>query len=189
MAKTIAVILAGGKSSRMGTDKADLPLRGGTMLSHLVAVYSAAFDDVYVSGHSCENVKRLYDEYESAGPLAGLASAFTSTDADYVFLSAVDLPGGSAALAQKLVDLIGDFDACVIKRESIGIEPTFAVFGRSCLPSIIKVIEHGKRSIYEMLGLVLVRFVGEDELKEFDLDFILQNVNTPEDYENFMKMF
>lgn len=183
--KIIAVILAGGKSSRMGTDKSSLPLYNTTMLEHLISIYEPFFE-VFVSGHPCNGIKCLYDEYSSAGPLAGLSSAFTSTDADNVFITATDMPGGSGKLATLLADMIDGYDACVIKRVSGDVEPSFAVYSRACFPFIKPIIETGRRSLVELLRQVNTRYVPEDELSGFDLDYILQNINTPADYERFI---
>lgn len=183
----ICVILAGGASRRMGRDKAALPLGDGTFLSRLVSTYSPKFS-VYVSvGQSGKfptcGAGELVDVHPGCGPLAGLEAAFLQTDADAVFLTATDLPFGALALAIKLCGLLGDADACVIRRKDGRMEPTFAVYRRSCLATLQANLEAGRRSIQALLEQVRVNWVREADLSEFPLEELLQNVNTPEEYE------
>ena len=185
--KTICVILAGGKSSRMGRDKAALPLAGETFLSRLVRVYSPAFP-VYVSvGEAgkffCDGAEEIVDLHPGMGPLSGLEAAFVHTDADVVFLTATDLPFGTLALARKLLCLLGDADACVIRRADEQPEPAFGVYKRSCLLAVQDLLAENRRAFRGLFDKVSVRWAEEAELREFPLEQLLQNVNTPEEYE------
>jgi len=107
---------------------------------------------------------------------------FTLTDARTVFLTAVDLPFADADLARRLVELRGNADVCIIRRGQGGREPTFAVYGRSCLPHITACLDAGERAFRAFFPLVEVRQVAEAELPGWDLDRVLLNVNRPEDY-------
>lgn len=170
----------------MGRDKAELPLSGETFLSRLVRQYSPAFP-VYVSvGEAgkfpCDGVAELLDLHPGMGPLAGLEAAFCRTDADAVFLTATDLPFGTLALARRLLELLGDADACVIRRKDGQIEPAFGVYKRSCLPVVQTMLAEGRRAVRGLLSEVCVRWAEEAELEGFSLEQLLQNVNTPEEY-------
>ena len=185
--KTICVILAGGKSSRMGRDKAALPLSGETFLSRLVRIYSPVFP-VYVSvgeagKFSCPGAEEIVDLHPGMGPLAGLEAAFVRTAADAVFLTATDLPFGTLALARKLLSFLGDADACVIRRADGQPEPAFGVYKRSCLPAVQDLLAENRRAFRGLFDKVSVRWAEEAELREFPLERLLQNVNTPEEYE------
>lgn len=185
--RTICVILAGGKSSRMGRDKAALPLCGETFLARLVRQYSPVFP-VYVSvgqagKYDTCGATELVDLHPGVGPLAGLEAAFLETDADAVFLTATDLPFGTAELAQRLLALLGDADACVIRRSGGNLEPAFGVYRRSCLGPLTDCLQEGRRSFRGLLERVTVRWAEEAELPEFPLERLLQNINTPEAYQ------
>lgn len=184
--KTICVILAGGRSSRMGRDKAMLPLGNETFLSRLIAEYSPAFP-VYVSVGEAGRFEtcgagELVDLHPGMGPLAGLEAAFAGTDADAVFLTATDLPFGTLELARQLLDMLGDADACVIRRSDGKTEPAFGVYRRSCLEPLRACLAEGRRSFRGLLDRVNVRWAEETELQKFSLPELLQNVNTPEEY-------
>lgn len=184
----ICVILAGGASRRMGRDKANLPLKTGeTFLSRLVSEYSGAFP-VYVSvGETgkfpLHGARELLDLHPGMGPLAGLEAAFKRTDAEIVFLTATDLPFGTLTLAKKLVSLLGDADACVIRRKDGEMEPAYGVYRKNCQKAVEDCLAEGRRAVRSMLSRVNVRWAEEAELAEFPLERLLQNVNTPEEYE------
>lgn len=183
----LAVILAGGCSSRMGRDKASLPFGTGTMLSRLAEEYAPAFE-VMVSLREESQLDTgglpvLLDRSPGQGPLAGLEAAFHDTDAEAVFLTAADLPFGELRLALEIAGRLeaGD-DACLIRRHTGAPEPLFAVYRRSCLPAVEECLREGRRSCRSLLEWVRVRWAEEEDLPGFDLDRILMNVNTPEDY-------
>ena len=174
----------------MGRDKAELPLGGGTFLSRLVSEYSGAFP-VYVSvgekgKFPVQGAVELLDLHPGMGPLAGLEAAFAKTDADIVFLTATDLPFGTLALAERLLSLLGDADACVIRRKDGAIEPAYGVYRKSCQGAVESCLMEGRRAVRSMLSKVQVRWAEEGELSEFPLSRLLRNVNTPEEYEKVL---
>ena len=189
--KTICVILAGGKSRRMGRDKAMLPLGNQTFLSRLISKYSIRFS-VYVSVGTagkfpCPGAEELVDLRPGAGPLAGLEAAFSQTDADAVFLTATDLPCGSVELANHLLKELGEADACVICRRDGKPEPTFGVYRRNCQKAVKMLLDEDQRTFRTLFDRIHVRWLYEKELAEFPLEQLLQNINTPEEYEKLQR--
>lgn len=183
----LTVILTGGGSRRMGRDKALLPWRGGTMLQSLIDKYSRTLGPVAVSvdepgRFAFRSALELADPYPGMGPLNGLAAAFEQTGAETVFLTGTDLPFGEPELVRALAGLMGDADACVIRRGEKGVEPLFALYKRSCAHAARRALCEGRKSFRELFGSINVRYVLPEELPGFDLERILSNVNTPEDY-------
>jgi len=188
----LTVILTGGGSRRMGRDKAMLPWQGTTMLQSLINKYSSTLGPVAVSVNEkgrfpFTGAAELCDPYPGLGPLNGIVSAFEETEHDHIFVTGTDLPWGDPKLAQRLFDLIGDADACIMRRGKKGIEPLFAVYGRACGACASDCLAQGKKSVFDMLEKVKVRFVEPEELEEFDLDHILMNLNTAEEYDKAAK--
>ena len=184
----LSVILTGGKSSRMGRDKAMLPVSGKPMAQLLAerfraAGFSVAFSVDRAGRFPLEGAEELPDAFPGLGPLNGLYSAFTRTDERAVFFTATDLPGGDPALALRLASLLGDYDACLIRRADGTVETLFGVYSRSCLPAAEKCLCEGRRAMRAALDGLNVRYVDEAELPEWDLRRVLRNVNTPEDYD------
>ena len=177
------VILTGGRSARMGRDKAGLILNGETLCTRLSARFRTAFDRVWVSGP-----EGLPDLRPGQGPLAGLESAFVRTGAEAVFLTAVDLPFADPALARLLTERMGEKDACLIRRRDGRLEPLFAAYRRTCLPHIQTCLDEGRRAMGALLDRLDSCIMEEDQLPGFDLARILFNVNTPEDYSQAKKI-
>lgn len=185
----LTVILAGGKSRRMGSDKAMLMFGGVTVLEHLVNTFGAYFGSVAVSvgeqgRYNTYGAEEILDIYTGRGPMTGLHAAFERTDAEKVFLTAVDLPFGDPELASFLSSFLnGEYDACLIRRISGDLEPLFGVYSRGCLEAISDCLNSGRLAMTSFLERVRVRFIDEDELSDrFDVDTILSNINTQKDY-------
>ena len=187
----LTVILAGGASRRMGRDKAMLPYGDKTLLQHLIDQYTplgpVAVSVNEAGKYAFSGATELPDRYPDCGPMNGLVSAFAETDAEELFLTAVDLPRGDPALVLRLAALRGKADVCILGRGKKGVEPLFAVYGRSCGAAAEACLASGKKSMFDLFDAVTVRCVLPEELPEFDLARILTNVNTPEDYQAFLE--
>lgn len=182
----LTVILSGGASRRMKRDKAMLPFGGTTLLQYLIDRYSA-IGPVAVSVNRAgkypfSGALELTDRFPDCGPLNGLVSVFAETDAEEVLLTAVDLPFGEPTLGLRLSELRGDADLGILRCGKKGLEPLYAVYGRRCGAAAEACLAHGKKSMFDLLELVNVRYVEPTELPEFDLEYILTNMNTPEEY-------
>lgn len=185
MERTIAVILSGGQSRRMGCDKAGLSLTGRSFLDRMAQELSPLFDGVYVSVERpgrYPGYRELSDLRPGQGPLAGLEAAFLHTGAEEVFLAAVDLPFAGPALAARVLSEAKGGDAWVIRRRSGEAEPLFALYRRSCLETLSACLDQGRRAMKALLDRVDCRWLEEGDLGEFDLERLLWNVNTREDY-------
>jgi molybdopterin-guanine dinucleotide biosynthesis protein A len=190
MEEKLILILAGGQSRRMGRDKAALPFGGETMLTSLVHRYGARYPVAVSVGepgrYDTAGAPELVDLHPGQGPLAGLEAAFVQTEAELVFLTGTDLPFGSLELAEELLRR-GEEDpstlAWVIRRGDGKTEPLCGVYRRGCLGEIQACLLEGRRSFRALFQRIPVRYVEERELPGFDLAHLLDNLNTPEDYE------
>lgn len=176
----ICVILTGGKSRRMGADKALLPLEGEA-LSLRLAGRMEAFGPVYFAVDRAGRFPvgrfgELVDRYPGCGPLNGLVSAFCQTDAAYALLVATDMPAAEPDAAQRLAENIGRHDACIY-----GDEPLFALYGRTCLAAAESCLCEGKYAMRAMLDRVdVLRLAPADEM-------LFSNVNTPAQWEQYIR--
>lgn len=183
------VILTGGRSRRMGRDKGNLPVGEGTLLERMIGRWTGVFDAVAVSVGEGERplpagVTALLDRHPGAGPMAGLEAALAELETDAVFLTAVDMPFGDAALARWMAERMGQADVCTIRRGGGRPEPLFALYRKSCLPAITRSLEAGRRSFVQgLFPFVEVEQVGEEELAAFDLERSLFNANSHEEWE------
>lgn len=183
----VAVVLSGGKSRRMGRDKAELQFAGKPALQMLVEKYSEYFDvcvGVDISGRfPLYGAVEVVDIYTGSGPMAGLHAAFAQTGADKIFLTAVDLLHGDPTLAVEMMKSVRlGYDACIIRRPS-GIEPLFGAYGKGCFEQAEKLLATGENKMGVMIEGLRVKYLDQDKLKKWDLDDILFNMNYPDDYQ------
>lgn len=183
MKKICALILAGGHSSRMGTDKALIKIGGETLLERSIRFWkdSGKVERVLAAvgqpGHLeplPEDVEAVYDIFEDKGPLAGILSAFRSTDSEILFVSAVDMP----ALRKETILPIPPKDYSVaVYRKNGRAEPLFGVYRRNCADIAEKLLIAGKGKMSELLELAGTKYY--DVPKGCEDIFI--NLNVPED--------
>ncbi|MCD8145548.1 MAG: molybdenum cofactor guanylyltransferase [Oscillospiraceae bacterium] len=188
--QTLVLILAGGQSRRMGTDKAALPFGDETMLASLVRRFQGLCP-VAVSLRTAgqfdtAGAGEIVDRYPGQGPLAGLQAAFAQTEAERIFLTGTDLPFLSVELASALLDAAENSqggDAWVIQRSDGKMEPLCGVYSRRCAKPAEECLREGRRSFRSLFQRVDVRYIPESALPGFDLEHQLDNLNTPEDYQ------
>lgn len=183
------IILAGGKSSRMGRDKLLLDWGGETFLGSLTRRFSVKFDRVYVSLAQPDKypeitLERIADIYPGHGPISGLHAALTRTGDD-VFLVAADLPLATPEAAERVLSFASPEWDAVAPREANGrIEPLFAWYSRRCLPLVEEELMAGRRKMAALLERLRTRFLAPEELGDTWRDDLLTNVNRPEEYES-----
>lgn len=128
-----AVILAGGKSSRMGRDKAFLEYEGQTLLERQIALARAAgAGEIFIAGRSDTEYVRfdcliLHDRFQNAGPLAGIERALDSASASHLLVLAVDLPGMELNFLRRLLSACRE-NLGAIPRIGSQIEPLAAIY-------------------------------------------------------------
>lgn len=184
---TTAVILAGGKSSRMGRDKLALDLGGETFLAAAVRKFTEKFDRVFVSVADPEKypdikADRICDIVPGCGPMSGLHAALKKLG-EPVFLVAADLPLADPDAALRVMSLSEGYDAVVPMDPSGRYEPLFAWYSPDVLPVIEEGLESGAYKMAAALNRMNVRWVSPGELGETWRDGLLSNINRPEDYE------
>lgn len=188
---TEAVLLAGGKSRRMGRDKLSLPQDGTTVLEAAVSRFSEKFDMVYLSVDSLTryphiNITKIEDIYKGCGPLGGLHAALKKVQGEGVFLAASDLPFSSPETALRLIEICGDYDICITMDENGRYEPLFGYYKKNLVNTAEELLKAG---IYKMAALYdrhRVMFVSPESLGEVWNSKSFENMNNPEDFERLL---
>ena len=169
------IIFAGGKSSRMGQDKALLPFGGYNTLSEFQHKrLSKLFKKVYISAKENKfdfKANIIEDNYKEHSPLVGIITIFETLNVDKVFILSVDAPFVNKEVIDKLIHSNNRFDAVVAKSKS-GIQPLCGVYKRSVLPVAQK---------QSLLKKVDTQFVP------FTEDALFINLNHPHEYEKAQK--
>jgi len=184
------VILAGGKSRRMGRDKLSLPLGASTLLERVVTRFEAEFDNVYLSVADPEKyadvpAHRVVDVLPGAGPLSGLHAALSQLGD--VFLVAADLPYATPQAARRVIELCGEKEACIVMLPDGRLEPLFGFYRKTLLPRCEAAIHSGDYRMTEILHAADTRFIAPEELGDLWCEKLLLNLNYPEDYLEFLQ--
>lgn len=176
------IILAGGKSARMGIDKADLVLSGRTFLEiQTEKMKTVGVTDIMVSGwwRPLPDVRYVEDMSAGVGPLGGLQACFAAAACEDCLVLSVDVPLIPVSVLTSLLEahFTGSKAVTLLSGER-GIEPLIGVYRADLLREVAEVLENGKRSVRALLdrtGWQTVPYWGDPAL--------LLNCNTPEDYE------
>ena len=187
-----AIILAGGKSSRMGKDKLRLTVGAETFLEAAVRRFSSEFENVYLSVPNEEkyagvNCPFVCDISPGLGPLSGLHAALKTCPGDGVFLVAADMPFSDPSAAREIVRLGAGHDACAV-RLGDKVEPLFAYYAKSSLAACERAIDAGFYKMEGILGAVSTRYISPEELGTLWKPELIFNVNYPEDYDSVRKI-
>lgn len=179
-------VLAGGRSRRMGTDKAFLQLDGRTLLARVLDLLGALTPQVGIVGPAAKFTAYglvIEDVYAGRGPLAGIHAALTSSTTELNLIMAVDLPLVTESLLRFLVEQARASDAVVtVPRIAGGYQPLCAVYRRAFAPLAQAALESGKNKIDALFAPVTTRILEESELNRFAFGAAMfENLNTPED--------
>jgi len=181
-----AIILAGGESKRMGRDKAALPFNGETLLQSVIASVQPLFAQTLVSVRQPRAdvlLPQICDTQADGGPLVGLISALEATTTPWAFVVACDMPFVAPALITHLASLRDQHHAVVPKANEYA-QPLAAFYARSALPLLRNSLASGNKSLIGALKNFDVRYVGADELLQFDPQLrSFFDLDTPEDYQ------
>jgi len=188
-----AAILAGGASSRMGTNKALLLVDGVPIISRTYQILARLFREVIIVTNMPEEYafipcRKVPDIHPGYGSIAGLQSALAHSTFSRTFVTACDMPYLNPGLIRLLCTVDETADA-VVPLNSEGLrEPLHAVYARSSLPAIDTAIAANDRSILHILDHVQTRLVGQDETGNTAGDSTaFMNVNTMDEYERVTK--
>lgn len=184
------IILAGGKSSRMGQDKAFLLFSGRPLIEISIEKMSALFEEVVIvtnepALYEKYRIKTCFDIFKDKGPLGGIHTGLSFSNNFYNFVIACDMPFLREDLIRYMIDQKNGFDV-VVARQNGRYHPLCAVYSKGCIKPIEGQIQKDELRIIDSFKSVKVRIIDEEEVARFDPegDSFL-NVNTPEDHRRF----
>jgi len=181
-----AVVLAGGRSTRLQQDKALLELDGQWVLESILHKLAFLSDDVLVVGGDRVKLRPLGvpivpDARPGAGPLGGIYSGLKRMRHERGLFVACDMPLLNLSLLRYMIELSPEFDV-VIPRIGDNVEPLHAIYSKMCLLPMEEHLNRGERRVVCFHASVRMRYVEESEILSFDpqhLSFF--NINTPQD--------
>jgi len=181
------VILAGGRSSRMQTNKALLPYRGGRFIEAIHRLLRSIFAEVLLVTNNPEQYdflpcKKVPDLHEGMGVLAGIHSGLYHSSSPSVFVVACDMPYLVESLIRYMASR-ADVSGVLIPESPSGLEPLHAMYGKGCLAAIDATLLSGQRRIVSFFDRTNVSKVNVEQIACFDPLFVsFLNINTPRDY-------
>jgi molybdopterin-guanine dinucleotide biosynthesis protein A len=181
------IILSGGKSTRMGTDKGFLMYEDKRFVEHSIEALKPLVSNVIIvsdnEDYDAFGLKRIEDVIKNSGPLAGIYSGLKHASTVYGLVLSCDIPLINSEVLKKLIDAV-DPDSEVIQIESQGKNmPLIALYKKSCEPIFLKLLNQGERRLQFAVNQCKVKHVlltGEDGL-------FTKNINTPEQLKAIIK--
>ena len=187
-----AVILAGGKSSRMGRPKALLPFDNDPLIVHVVRALKFMFAEAVVVAAPEQELPPLpallvRDEVAYQGPVGGIYYGLKAAQGKFCFVTSCDVAFTNLSLISFLISQISNYDV-VVPYWQERFQPLHAVYRRSVMPLLKEQLERGELRPIFLYDKVRTRKIGEDEIRCLDPDGLsFLNMNTPEDYEEALK--
>jgi molybdopterin-guanine dinucleotide biosynthesis protein A len=177
------VILAGGRSSRMGKDKAMLEVGGMTLFDRVLQMMRGLFDEILIAEDRNNLIRPgigCHTDLYTGSSLGGLYTGLMRSSRDMVFVCPCDMPFPNMAIAQFIAAQDPEYDVVVPKTPK-GTESLFARYHKRCLPFMKDMLERGEFRIANFYPLARMRYVDASELPPWwQISFL--NINTPEEY-------
>jgi len=183
--RTLGLLVCGGQSRRMGTDKALVDLAGSRFLDRAMrSLESVSYEVLLATGAEPRYAELgrecVLDEVQDAGPLSGLVAGLRAArdrGAASLAISACDTPRASSLVFEALAQKLGTSSAdAVLLRTEQGIEPLIAIYNVSCFQPALEALTEGRRRMTSFHESVDIIHVDEAELP---VEAPATNVNTP----------
>jgi len=183
------VILSGGKSSRMGENKAFVPVNGERLIDRTVRLFRAVFKEVIIVTSSPmdyldQDAAIATDIFPEKGALGGIFTGLFYASEEYAFVAACDMPFLNRAFVEQMISQAAGYDI-VVPAPPDGLQPLHAVYNHRCLPVIRGLIERNRLKITGFYPGHRLLKISPEVIRSFDPEErMFMNVNTPEDLRN-----
>ncbi len=181
------IILSGGRSARMGENKAFLRVGGERLIDRTVRLFRAVFREVIIVTTSPldyldQEAAIATDILPERGALGGLYTGLFYTAEEYAFAAACDIPFLNRPFIEYMASQAEGYDI-VVPAPPDGLQPLHAVYARRCLPAIRSLLDRGRLQIKEFYPGQRILKIPPETLHRFDPEGrMFLNVNTPEDF-------
>jgi len=186
------VILAGGESNRMGKNKAFIEINGKRIIDRTVSLFRKIFDDVLLVTNTPLdyielNVRIVTDLVPGKGSLGGIYTGLFFSSSPKAFFVGCDMPFLDRRVIHYFLSLAQTADI-VVQRTKDYWQPLHAIYPRTLLKPIERLLHQGELKIVKAYQGMRVRVVTGEELKPFDPDlYTLSNINTPEELKKLLE--
>jgi len=191
-----SIILAGGKSLRLGRNKFMETIGGKSLIQWVVDRLAILSTEIIIATargkaipcSSAVRIQTVADIYPGKGPLVGIYSGLIASSGSRAIVVGCDTPFLSVGLLEYMTQTSPTFDIAV-PRIKDKVEPLCAVYSKNCLAPIQELLKQNELRIVELFSMVRVRYIEEDEINSFDPDHLsFFNINSQADLERARKL-
>ena len=183
---TNGYILAGGKSSRMGTDKGLLLIEGKAMIEFVIEQMQSVFDNLVIVSNNPEyakfGLKVIPDLIKDIGPAGGIYTALNHSDNQLNFIVSCDMPFVTKEAIAFLVTNSNDSQIVLLENQG-KLEPLFGVYSKDCEEKWLQLIQQGKVKLQDMVLHFKLKTLSVENNEIFPASFF-KNINTKADFNN-----
>jgi molybdopterin-guanine dinucleotide biosynthesis protein A len=186
------IILAGGKSTRLGHDKILETVGNTSLLEQVVSridplskeiVIVTAKERTFSQLANRPKIKIVSDIYPGQGSLGGIYTGLVKSDSFYSLVVAADMPFVNTSLLKYMIGICEGYDF-VLPRVNGLFEPLHAIYSKNCITPIESLLNSGNKVIVELFKYVKVKYIEADEVDKFDPEHLsFFNINTKEELE------
>jgi molybdenum cofactor guanylyltransferase len=177
-------VLVGGRSRRMGVDKALLGIEGRPLALRAADEVARVCGSVALAGDAEKyrdlGLRVVPDEFPGAGPLAGVEAALRASSAPWNLIVACDMPALDPSIFEALFAAAGEADGALPQYPDGRVEPLCAVYHKRCHAVIRAALETGFRKVTDSLRPLAIRYLRVDS------DAPFANLNTPEEFRKYL---
>lgn len=186
------IILAGGKSRRMGTNKALLKVDGLTIIERIANELRKITTEIIIATNNFEdyqflNLPMVEDKIKEKGPLAGIQAGLAESKNEKNLIAACDMPFISAELGAFLLQTLDEYEAAV-PEVSGRLHPLYAAYRKETLGAVNRAIADENLKIRHFLKMVNAKTVKENDFPFPLNEKFLFNMNHPEEYEQALRI-
>lgn len=186
------IILAGGKSKRMGTNKALLKVDGLTIIERIVEELRKIISDIIIVTNHFEdyqflNLPMVEDKIKGKGPLAGIQAGLAESKNEKNLIVACDMPFISTELGAFLLQILNEYEAAVPEVSGM-LHPLYAAYRKETLEAVNRAIADENLKIRHFLKMVNAKIVKENDFPFTLNEKFLYNMNHPEEYEQALRI-
>ncbi len=185
-----AVILCGGKSSRMGFDKSLIEIKGKLLIEIVCEKLEKIFDEIILVTENREKFKHLKykvveDIERNYGPAGGIYTGLKYSESKYAFFLACDMPKINVNFIRYLMEVIedGNYDGLMCKHNN-WIEPLYAFYSKDLIKNFQNGIKENNLVLYDIIKNSNIKYIAEETAREYseNLD-MFTNLNYIKDLE------
>ncbi len=182
--KITGVILAGGKNSRMGSEKGLLEVEGQRIIERIIDELKQVVDEIIIISNNTTynylNYKVCADIIKDCGPMSGIHSALTHSSTKKNLLISCDMPFITKDILKKIIANSKDCDVAIPKHDGL-LEPLCAVYSKKCIKSFEECIKKEKFKLTDSFKYFVVKKINFTKKELSENEFL--NINTPQEYQ------